>query len=55
MQIAACVGCFGCWVKTPGNCVIDDYGRETTRKAIQSDLMVGLIPVTFGARGDKFG
>jgi multimeric flavodoxin WrbA len=48
IQIAGCVGCFGCWVKTPGTCVIDDYGRETTRKAIQSDLMVWLTPVTFG-------
>ena len=35
-------------MKTPGNCVINDEGRETTRKAIQSDLMVWLTPVTFG-------
>ena len=48
MQIAACVGCLGCWVKTPGTCVINDDGRETTRKAIQSDLMIWLTPVTFG-------
>jgi multimeric flavodoxin WrbA len=47
-QIAPCLGCFGCWVKTPGTCVIDDAGRETTRKAIQSDLLVWLTPVTFG-------
>jgi len=48
MHIANCLGCFGCWVKTPGTCVINDDGRETTRKAIQSDLMVWLTPVTFG-------
>jgi multimeric flavodoxin WrbA len=48
MQIAACVGCLGCWLKTPGTCVINDDGRETTRKAIQSDLMIWLTPVTFG-------
>jgi multimeric flavodoxin WrbA len=48
MQIANCLGCFGCWVKTPGTCVINDDGRETTRKAIQSDLLVWLTPVTFG-------
>jgi multimeric flavodoxin WrbA len=48
MQIAPCLGCFGCWVKTPGVCMINDAGRETTRKAIQSDLLVWLTPVTFG-------
>jgi len=48
MHIASCTGCFGCWVKTPGMCVIDDDGRETTRKAIQSNLLVWLTPVTFG-------
>jgi multimeric flavodoxin WrbA len=48
MQIAGCLGCFCCWIKTPGICVIDDDGRETTRKAIQSDLLVFLTPVTFG-------
>lgn len=48
MQIAACKGCFDCWIRTPGNCVINDYGRETTKKAIQSDMMVWLTPITFG-------
>jgi multimeric flavodoxin WrbA len=47
-QIAGCLGCFGCWVKTPGICVIDDYGREATKKIVQSDLMIWLTPVTFG-------
>ena len=48
LQIGACLGCFGCWIKTPGECVLDDTGRETTKKVIQSDLMVWLTPVTFG-------
>lgn len=27
-EIKKCIGCFGCWVKTPGQCVIkDDYQR----------------------------
>ena len=47
-KIAGCLGCFGCWIKTPGTCVIDDYGRETTRKALQSDLLIWLTPITFG-------
>jgi hypothetical protein len=47
-KIARCTGCFGCWTKTPGVCVIDDFGREVARKVIQSDLIVYLTPVTFG-------
>jgi multimeric flavodoxin WrbA len=42
------MGCFGCWVKTPGICVIDDDGREIAKKAAQGDLLVYLTPVTFG-------
>jgi multimeric flavodoxin WrbA len=47
-QIAGCLGCFGCWIRTPGICIIDDFGRETAKKAIQSNLLVWLTPITFG-------
>ncbi len=46
-RIAGCTGCFGCWVKTPGICVIDDDGREIAKKAAQADLLVCLTPITF--------
>lgn len=23
-RMARCVGCFGCWLKTPGRCVLQD-------------------------------
>ncbi|MCI5655395.1 MAG: flavodoxin family protein [Candidatus Pseudoruminococcus sp.] len=28
-DIRNCIGCFGCWVKTPGKCVIHDGYEET--------------------------
>jgi multimeric flavodoxin WrbA len=46
--IAPCKGCFGCWVKTPGECVIDDDGRAVARAAVRSDILVYVTPVTFG-------
>ena len=48
-EIADCLGCFKCWVKTPGVCIIDDYGREVSAKVINSELIVFLTPVIFGS------
>ncbi len=48
LEIAPCLGCFGCWVRTPGVCVVDDDGREVARRVVQSDLMVFVTPLTFG-------
>ncbi len=48
IEIAPCFGCFGCWVRTPGVCVIDDAGRDVARRMVQSDLLVYLTPLTFG-------
>lgn len=47
-KIATCLGCFGCWLKTPGECIINDKGQEIARKVIQSDLLVLVTPITFG-------
>ncbi len=48
IEIAPCMGCFGCWVQTPGVCLIDDAAREVTRKMVGSDLVVYVTPITFG-------
>ena len=48
MKLAHCLGCFGCWLKTPGMCVEDDEGRRVAKAVIQSDATVFFTPVTFG-------
>ncbi len=48
IKIAPCLGCFDCWLKTPGICVTNDAGRNTTSVAVQSDLWIFLTSVTFG-------
>lgn len=30
-KVTNCVGCFGCWTKTPGRCVIRDEATKPTR------------------------
>jgi multimeric flavodoxin WrbA len=47
-EIAGCLGCFGCWIKTPGICVIDDAGRDVAKSVVRSDLVIMVTPVTFG-------
>jgi len=48
IEIASCLGCFGCWVKTPGICVINDEGRDIAKAVVQSNLLIFLTPVIFG-------
>jgi multimeric flavodoxin WrbA len=46
-EIRPCLGCFGCWVQTPGRCVLADTHTVTSSVA-RSDLVVFLTPITFG-------
>lgn len=48
LRLAHCIGCFGCWLKTPGMCVENDDGRQVARAVMQSDTTVFFTPVTFG-------
>jgi len=48
LDVSSCQGCFDCWIKTPGTCIIDDIGRIIAMKMVQSDLLILLTPITFG-------
>ena len=47
-ELKHCVGCFGCWVKTPGQCVRKDSMDGINRAMINSDVAVYLVPLVFG-------
>jgi NAD(P)H-dependent FMN reductase len=47
-RIAHCIGCFGCWLETPGLCRSADRGRDIVQAMIQADTVVLVTPVTFG-------
>ena len=47
-NIEYCTGCFGCWVQTPGECVIKDFEENVVRDMVHSDLIIYLTPIVFG-------
>lgn len=48
MNIKYCTGCWGCWVKTPGQCVIHDDSSIVCSEIIHSDLVVFASPLIMG-------
>ncbi len=48
MDIQPCRGCFSCWVKTPGRCIIRDDEDQILAATAASDRVIWLTPVTFG-------
>ena len=48
-----CIGCFNCWLKTPGICVFDDITRDICRDEINSDLYIVLSEVKYGCYSPK--
>lgn len=47
-DLTFCRGCFGCWLKKPGECLIKDRMGELNRACMNSDAVVYLSPVVFG-------
>jgi multimeric flavodoxin WrbA len=43
-----CIGCFDCWVKTPGKCVTNDASIDIDRAVIQSDFTLWAAPLKMG-------
>ena len=51
LDMRPCTGCFGCWTRTPGECVIDDDARSVAERVIAADVYAVVTPVSFGSFG----
>lgn len=48
LRIANCVGCFGCWTKTPGRCVIRDDAVKVYPEIARSDTLLYVSRIKYG-------
>ena len=49
LKISNCVGCFACWTKTPGKCVIRDDAVKVYPKIAASDRVLYISKVKYGS------
>lgn len=47
-ELAFCRGCFSCWFRSPGKCIIKDAMNGINDKSMSSDVVVYISPVVFG-------
>ena len=48
LSLRYCIGCWGCWVKTPGQCISQDASIEMDRAVINSDFTLWAAPLKMG-------
>jgi len=48
MDIKYCIGCWSCWWKTPGQCIVKDDSHDVCRQYINSDFVLFASPVIMG-------
>lgn len=48
LKLHQCVGCFHCWVKTPGRCRLNDDGNRVLAAIADADLLVFAAPMRMG-------
>lgn len=48
IKLNPCIGCFNCFIKTPGRCLHSDAGANILREILHSDTVIFFTPVVFG-------
>lgn len=51
--VKPCLGCFGCWIKTPGRCAINDRCSDIPSYIAKCDEMILISPVLFGCYSES--
>lgn len=46
--VRRCLGCFGCWVRTPGRCVIQDRASILPERLANCDELIIVTPLLYG-------
>ena len=49
LKITNCIGCFGCWTKTPGKCVIRDDAVQVYPLIARSEKVMYISKVKYGS------
>lgn len=47
-ELRGCTGCFACWTRTPGHCVLKDEGSDLDQAVAASDLVLLASPLIMG-------
>jgi multimeric flavodoxin WrbA len=47
-KINHCIGCYSCWVKTPGVCIFDDSMPEILKAILHADVLLYTSPIIMG-------
>ena len=54
-KITNCVGCYGCWTKTPGKCVIRDDAVRIYPSIAESDHLMYVSKIKYGCYENSTG
>jgi multimeric flavodoxin WrbA len=47
-SITHCIGCFGCWIKTPGTCVLKDDFQNQGKNVSHAEELIVISKCTYG-------
>lgn len=48
-DLKPCIGCFKCWLKTPGICIMKNSSQNISKDIIESDLLIFVTEIKYGS------